>query len=231
MLNESRKYFPAVGLLIGAICSISYVLCSAFLPQSIAVMLSVVSGILATGAFHEDGFADSCDGLGGGWDKEQVLTIMKDSRLGTYGAVGLFGLLTLKVVSLIILAQSFSASIFCLMLIAAHAASRQLSSMAIDHMSYVQDIDQSKVKPITENRLSIANRGLSILLCSLPFVVSVFYLPSLILATIPAAIIVVLFLYYSHQRIGGYTGDILGACQQLSELAFYLVCLALFTGQ
>ena len=95
-LNKSRKYFPFIGVIIGSIAAICIYLLQLFLPLSLAVILSTVITILATGAFHEDGFADTCDGFGGGWDKIQVLTIMKDSRIGSYGTVGLIMMLGLK---------------------------------------------------------------------------------------------------------------------------------------
>ena len=89
-LNHSVKYFPLVGILIGCLGALSFYLASLILPQKIAVLISMAATIYATGAFHEDGLADSADGMGGGWQREQILTIMQDSRLGTYGAVALF---------------------------------------------------------------------------------------------------------------------------------------------
>ena len=103
--HQALKYFPLVGWLVGSACALTFHLAAEYWPASVAVILSIIVGILLTGALHEDGFADSCDGFGGGWDKAQVLTIMKDPRIGSYAALGLILLLLLKTVTLIELAS------------------------------------------------------------------------------------------------------------------------------
>jgi len=85
-LSQASRYFPAVGLVVGAFAALAYALASALWPPIVAVLLSTSTTIWLTGAFHEDGFADTCDGLGGGMTRERVLEIMKDSRIGAYGA-------------------------------------------------------------------------------------------------------------------------------------------------
>jgi len=226
ILNRSRKYFPVVGLIIGGIGATVFYFAHQVFSHSISVLLSMIATILATGAFHEDGFADSCDGLGGGWTKEQVLTIMKDSRVGAYATVGLMALLALKFFSLLDL-SSMHFSLFASLMVAAHVLSRKMSSIVIERYDYVQDIDVSKVKPITDRRLSSQD-----LLTST--VVTTFVLLILALQAFAATLIAVaiafliahIFARYSLHRIGGYTGDILGAIQQLSEVFFYLSFLA-----
>src|SRR5690554_3714540 len=88
-LNHAARYFPLVGVVVGGVGAASFVAFNWLLPVSLAVILSMAVTIRLTGAFHEDGWADACDGLGGGWDKLQVLAIMKDSRNGSYATVGL----------------------------------------------------------------------------------------------------------------------------------------------
>src|SRR6478609_3085615 len=95
-LHKASRYFPLVGWIVGALTFIIYYLSSFLFPSQIAIVLSIIAGILITGAFHEDGFADVCDGFGGGWTKEKILTIMKDSAIGAYGAIGLVLLFLLK---------------------------------------------------------------------------------------------------------------------------------------
>jgi len=88
-LQKSRKYLPLIGWVVAGIAVLSFWCFQFILPTSVALLISMAATIYATGAFHEDGFADVCDAFGGGWDREQVLSIMKDSRIGTYGTVGI----------------------------------------------------------------------------------------------------------------------------------------------
>ena len=226
ILNGSRKYFPLIGIIVGSIAIAVFFVSHCFFPTSISVALSMLATILATGAFHEDGFADSCDGFGGGWQTEQVLTIMKDSRVGTYAVVGLLSLLAIKFLALFELAQiSLQAFAFCYL--AAHTVSRLLSSLVIDSYEYVQDIDKSKAKPMTNTLLSSQDKHSTFIISALPILLLMFtaLIPTLI-AVAGSAIGVKVFAEYSRKRIGGYTGDVLGASQQLSEVVFYLTFLA-----
>ena len=225
-LNLSRKYFPLVGIIVATIASIALWVSAWLLPISIAVLLSMIASILATGAFHEDGFADSCDGLGGGWKADQVLSIMKDSRLGTYGAIGLFMMLSLKFFCLYSLAN-LNIELTCLALLFTHTLSRLLSSSIIDLYDYVQDINKSKVKPITESRMDKGAWTFSLLLSKPPIAAMVFAYPIAIFSIIPAAVSSIAFAQYCKKRIGGYTGDVLGAIQQISEVLVYLALIGL----
>src|SRR5690242_12778473 len=84
-LNAAARYFPTVGLLVGGIAVVAYQLSLQIWPANLAILISMIATLVLTGALHEDGWADSCDAFGGGWNREQVLAIMKDSRLGSYG--------------------------------------------------------------------------------------------------------------------------------------------------
>ena len=95
-LGESLRYFPLVGGLVGLVNVAIWWLASLWFPPTVAVGLMLAASLLVTGAFHEYGFADTCDGLGGGSTRERALAIMKDSRIGAYGAIGLIMLLGLK---------------------------------------------------------------------------------------------------------------------------------------
>lgn len=228
ILNRSRKYFPAVGIIIGNIAVITFLLAHAVFGLAVSIAISMVATILATGAFHEDGFADSCDGLGGGWSTEQVLTIMKDSRVGTYATVGLISMLSLKFLVLLDIVTALSPTLFAMIYISGHTLSRQLSSSAIERYDYVQDIDQSKVKPITEQHLSSSDTRISLLLTAIPLLLLLTQAPlATLVAIVLAAVSAVFFMRYCERRIGGYTGDILGATQQISEVVFYLSMAAM----
>jgi len=88
-LRHSARYFPLVGTLVGGINVAVWWLLRHALPPALSIGLMMAASLLVTGAFHEDGFADSCDGFGGGTTRERVLAIMKDSRVGAYGAIGM----------------------------------------------------------------------------------------------------------------------------------------------
>lgn len=223
LLAKSRAFFPLIGLLIGGLAALVLLILADFMPASIAVVLSMVCTILLTGAFHEDGLADSFDALGGGWKKQQVLTIMKDSRLGSYGAIALILILLLKFQSLLWLLNQ-DALLATTSLIGAHIFSRYCASLVVDFLPYVQDTDQSKIKPIANQKLSSGAQFGCLVFVALAILILGFNQLSLFLtACFVAAFTTVVFAHYCFKRIGGYTGDILGACQQLSEVAFYLI--------
>ncbi|MEM7358403.1 MAG: adenosylcobinamide-GDP ribazoletransferase [Pseudomonadota bacterium] len=226
ILNKSRIYFPVIGWIVGALAILVFWLANQVLPTSVSVLLSMIATILVTGAFHEDGFADSCDGLGGGWQTEQVLTIMKDSRVGTYAVVGLILILGLKLLALMELAQH-PFWLFALIYLAAHTISRLYSSLVIEVFDYVQDIDASKVKPITDRRLEPTEIAITTCFTALPVLLLLIAWTNAVIALLSAALMAWGFARYSAYRIGGYTGDILGAVQQLSEVVFLVAMLAL----
>lgn len=219
-LDRSARYFSLVGLLVGAIGAGVTWLAAWVLPLSLAVLLGMAATLLVTGAFHEDGFADSCDGFGGGWDKAQVLSIMKDSRLGSYGTIGISLLLLAKWNALMALGEWIMYG-----LLASHAVSRAAAVTLTYTLDYVRD-DTGKAKPLsgsmTLSELLLA-WGLSLLPCLL--------LPwqSAVVAVLLLMLVVWAWARYSVRRIGGYTGDVLGAAQQLGELAFYCGLLCVFT--
>lgn len=214
-LNRAARYFPAVGILVGLIAVLVYGLTSLVWPKTLALLASMAATIYATGAFHEDGLADSIDGLGGGWDKAQVLTIMKDSRLGSYGAVGLVLVLLGKFLALVELREVWIPAV----LIAGHALSRFCSTTLIYYLDYVREDAQAKSKPLATH----LSRG-ELLIAGLFAGAALLMLPPgpAVRATLFAALVTVYCGRLFHRRLGGYTGDCLGATQQLTELAFYL---------
>lgn len=213
-LNAATRYFPVVGLFVGvsgaAICWIA----GFMLPDSVAVLLSMAGTILLTGAFHEDGLADSFDGLGGGYTREQSLAIMKDSRIGTYGAVALVLVLLAKFECL----SAMSAPTQYAAMIAGHAASRGGAVMVMAALPYVRDDDASRAKPLVQrvSRPSLAVAGF------IGIVPALGLTSAGLMGLAVAAVAVGLWTAQIRRRIGGYTGDCLGATQQLSEIAFYV---------
>lgn len=215
-LNAASRHFPTIGVLVGAIGAAVFLAADVVFPQTLAVLIATAATILATGAFHEDGFADACDGLGGGHTRERALLIMKDSRLGTYGALGLALMVGAKIAAL----AAMPAALVPVALIAAHAASRASSVVVIATSAYARE--DGTAKPLAT---TVSARGLILAL-------AVGLAPSLLLGW--AAVPALLGLALGHalmrlsfeKKLGGYTGDCLGGVQQTSELGFYLAALA-----
>jgi adenosylcobinamide-GDP ribazoletransferase len=184
----------------------------------------MVFGLMLTGAFHEDGLADTADGFGGGWSAVQKLTIMKDSRLGTYGASALCMSLMLKYQSLVMLAE-VSVRTAVVSLLFAHVISRVLAVSIIPSLDYVQLENDSKTKPVAK---SLAGSSIFPLLLSSVLVswLFVYYLDINIFYGLGFLSLVwlvrLLFIAFTKKQIGGYTGDVLGAAQQIFELTTYL---------
>ncbi|MGB4911724.1 MAG: adenosylcobinamide-GDP ribazoletransferase [Candidatus Dechloromonas phosphoritropha] len=218
-LNRSARYFPAVGLLIGGIGALVYLGAAYFWPQPVAVLLSLAATIYATGAFHEDGLADTVDGLGGGWEKLRILEIMKDSRVGSYGVVAM----VLALLGKVTLLNSLDGALVPFALLAGHAVSRFCSTVLLATMDYVREDLLAKAKPLA-TRIS----GGEMLVALLFVLVVLTLLPTeKAVAGCVLAALATLWLAGKFRRwLGGYTGDCLGATQQVSEIAFYLGLLA-----
>ncbi|MDP3309019.1 adenosylcobinamide-GDP ribazoletransferase [Methylotenera sp.] len=215
-LNKATRFFPLVGILVGAIGALVFWLSDILLPLEVALLLSMASTILLTGAFHEDGLTDAVDGLGGGWTREQVLTIMVDSRIGSYGATGLVLVLLTKYQAL-----SYQSAVFIpASMIAGHSLSRLCAVLVMFTQSYVKA--EGKSKPLA-TQLNIKELIIATFFGLLPMV---FLDIKFLAALVPVAIVWLLFSAKIKARIGGYTGDCLGAMQQLTEIAFYVGLLA-----
>lgn len=220
LLNRAAKYFSLMGWIVGGICAFVLWVGGLYLPHSISIVLSIIAGILVTGAFHEDGFADTCDGFGGGWTKERILDIMKDSRIGSYGAIGLVLILLTKY----LLLSEILFHKLPWIIIAAHSISRLASTHCIFTSEYVGNLATSKAKPLC----SQINRN-EMLLGALFGIIPLLFLGSYLyfLTLIPVFITKWCMSRYFKKWIGGYTGDCLGAIQQVTEIVFYMTVLLL----
>ena len=230
-LNQSARHFPAVGLLVGAVAAFVLVLGHVLFTPAVAVGLSMAATLLLTGAFHEDGWADTCDALGGGASvgRERALVIMKDSRIGTYGAVGLVLMLGLKAATLVALPLALAVPA----LLFAHAASRAAAVALIRWLPYAGDIEHAKAKPLAQR---ISGAGLAVawawvlLLCLALIGVATRWeepavWPSVVLGLAFVAAATAWCGRWFRARLGGYTGDTLGATQQITELLALLAWL------
>ena len=218
-LNRSARYFPAVGLLVGALGALVYLGAAYFWPPGVALLLSMAATIYATGAFHEDGLSDTVDGLGGGWEKLRILEIMKDSRVGSYGVVAMWLALSGKFVLLL----NMDAALLPVVLLAGHAVSRFCSTVLLATLDYVREDLLAKAKPLatklSPGEMLVALAFTLLGLAMLP--------PFKALSGVLLAALATVWLALKFKRwLGGYTGDCLGATQQVSEIAFYLGVLA-----
>ena len=227
-LNQAARYFPMVGWLIGALSAATLMITALVLPLSLAVGLSIVAGILITGAFHEDGLSDFADGMGGGYAREKALDIMKDSRVGAYGAIALVMVLLLKYQSLLSLCGTHTQIFVASTMIAAHAISRLMATSLMLTQRYIRDDDSARAKPAAQ-RISPASFTISFFTGIAPLLIlhaAGAQSASIFTATASALLMRIYLAWRLQKRLGGYTGDCLGAVQQLTELAFYLALLA-----
>jgi adenosylcobinamide-GDP ribazoletransferase len=222
-LHQSSRYFPLVGVVVAAITAGVYALAALALPVPVAVLLSTAAGIYATGAFHEDGFADTCDGIGGGLTRERVLEIMKDSRIGAYGAIGIILMLAVKCTALAQLPPLAAVGA----LFVAHPASRLMAAALIWRMAYARS--EGKAKPLAQ-QMNTGEFALASLGALLPLLAvgAAGWLawPVLAIGLLAMALSAAWLARKFVRRLGGYTGDCLGAVQQLTEALFYLCAAA-----
>lgn len=215
MLNAATRYFPFIGLIVGGTGALVFWTLYMFLPLTLAIIFSMATTVLLTGAFHEDAFADFCDGFGGGYTSDRILEIMKDSHIGTYGAVGLIFMLLSKFLCI----SSFSIFEIPIMLVTAHAFSRFMPVCLIYTSEYVRKDALSKSKPI-------GHKGsITTFIVAGIFGTAGFFFISWKEALVILALSLPLFIYfrwYVTRKLGGYTGDVLGALQQLTEIAVYV---------
>jgi adenosylcobinamide-GDP ribazoletransferase len=228
MLRASAAHFPGVGWLVGGLTAAVFGALLWLLPAQaatpwVAAVLSTVFSVLLTGAFHEDGLADLADGLGGSLDRERSLDIMKDSRIGSYGALALVLAVLGKTALLALIVQSAGLWPAVAALFAAHVTSRFVPLFVIRTLPHVGDTAASKSKPLAE---AISTRALlaGLLWWALALALVVYWLPAApwALAVLGALLGLAWMWRLLRRRLQGFTGDGLGATQQVSELLFYL---------
>ena len=228
-LHQSARHFPAIGLLVGAFGALVLWTASRVLPLPVAVGLSMAATMLLTGGFHEDGWADTCDGLGGAVGRERALEIMKDSRIGAYGAMGLVTMLALKAMTLASLPVAWG----CGALLLGHTASRAASTALIRFLPYAGDVEHAKAKPLAQ-RLSTAGLVVACGWVLVAVIALMGWQPLWIVPVVGGVVFAALGAWWCarwfRRRLGGVTGDTLGAAQQLTELLVLLSWAAAWRG-
>lgn len=230
-LQQCARHFPAVGALVGLFSAAVFGGAMLLFPPLIAALLAIAASVWLTGGFHEDGWADTCDGLGGAVSREKALLIMKDSRLGSYGALGLILLLGLKAATLAALAER--APLLAVLLLAwGHMASRLAPLLLMRSLPYAGDAEHAKAKPLA-TQIGTGPLAAALLTASaltLPLLAGPWPTGEVLLmlaAQLGAVALTLLWMQrWLRRRLGGYTGDNLGASQQLSELMLLLTALA-----
>jgi adenosylcobinamide-GDP ribazoletransferase len=234
MLRASAAHFPGVGVLVGALVAVLTAVLLAFLPQTsplsplVAAVLGTVFSVMLTGAFHEDGLADIADGLGGTTggieNRERALEIMKDSRVGAFGAIAV-ALVLLAKVSLLALIGDVNPEVMVVGIFTAHVASRTFPLLLIRLLPHVGDVSGSKSKPLADQitSLSLIVAFLWLFLTIAGVLIAYDAIDLVVLMPMIAASIAFLYMWRLFaKRLQGFTGDCLGATQQVCEVAFYL---------
>jgi adenosylcobinamide-GDP ribazoletransferase len=217
-LGQAAMFFPLVGALVGASGALLHAALLKLLPPSTCALLALVYFSFITNAFHEDGLADAFDGFGGGWTREQALEIMRDSRVGTFGALALIFLALAKYNFL----SSLDPSVVWRWLIVAHTAARWTTLPLCLWLPYAREEGQGK---LVAQRLGYGAATVA----TLTLLAALTLLNWREAAVAGAVAIAAPFGtgWYYRRRIGGVTGDCLGATNQLTEVMLYLAAIAL----
>ena len=209
-LARAARYFPLVGVLIGLIAGAVFAIADMALPSTIAAGLALTAGLFVTGALHEDGLADTCDGIGGALDPDEALEIMRDSRLGTYGAAGLIMSLGLRWLAL----AQFTGIDGMIALVVGHAVSRAMLPPVLTSGRY------ARTRGLASSVAGGVRGGEALVALLLAMILAMIAGPVAGLLAIAAAVVAAgAALMLVMRKLGGYTGDTLGAIQQVAEIA------------
>jgi adenosylcobinamide-GDP ribazoletransferase len=220
-LPRAVKFFPIVGLLVGAAAAGVHLLLVPHLSRLVAALFTIAFLVLLTGCLHEDGLADAADGFGGGWTKEQILTILRDSRIGSYGAAAL----TLSLLARVLLLSSIPVGKVLPYLIAAHVLCRWTTLPLSFYLPAARTLTTddpassgqgARVANLTTRTTLLFGTILTIAIVALTLHVHAI---APIIVTVSIAL---LSGFYYKLRIGGVTGDCFGATNQLTEIAVYV---------
>lgn len=221
-LGRAAAFFPLVGIIVGGFTAGVYVLSLRVVSVKIAVFIALAFAAFLTSGFHEDGLADTFDGLGGGWTRDCALEIMRDSRIGTYGALALIFLVLGKYVTL----TEIDPTKVWRWLIVAHTASRWTVLPLCLWLPYARPEGAGK---LVARQVSLA----ALFIGSVTLLVTLLLFPwrtAVIVVAVTTAVTFLSGLYFK-RRLGGITGDCLGAVNQMTELAVYLAALTTATAK
>jgi len=231
-LNACVRHFVPVGALVGLWGALVFCAAQALWGPWVAAVGAFAATAWLTGAFHEDGFADTLDALGGAVSRARALEIMKDSRIGSYGALGLVLLCLLKVAALAQAAAGLpagaAAALAALGLVLAHVLGRSAAVLVMAALPYAGDADHAKAKPLATavpaGSVPVTLAWVTVALAwAWALGAPPWRLGAAVLAT---ALVAACMRRWLRRRLGGYTGDGLGATEQLTEAAVLLAWCA-----
>lgn len=218
-LSRAVKFFPVVGLVIGNAAALLHQLLTPHLPRLVTALLVIAFLVSITGCLHEDGLADTADGFGGGSSREQVLAILKDSRIGSYGGVTL----TLSLLARVLLLASLPLTQVPQYLIVAHVLCRWTTLPLSYYLAPARSQQDAAGVGQGARIASLTTRGTLLIGSLFTVTICIWLLRTHATAAIVATILVTLLSgLYFRRRIGGVTGDCFGATNQLAEIAVYL---------
>jgi adenosylcobinamide-GDP ribazoletransferase len=224
-LARAVAMVPMAGAIVGLFpATILVLIAFAGLPPLLLAPLAIATLVLVTGALHEDGLADCADGFGGGRTRERKLEIMRDSRIGTYGACAIGLSLYLRVASLTVMA-AHDVALSAAVLVSSAALSRPLCLLPLALLKPAR----SEGAGAAQGHLSTARLAGASVLAAVIGLLPVFtrVAPGIVLLSVVAGIVAALGVCaVSRRQIGGQTGDVAGAAQQAAELAQYLIYAA-----
>lgn len=229
-INKATRYFPLVGSIVGALSFLVFWLSALWFDTNTAILFSLMAGILITGAFHEDGLADTFDGFGGGWSKARILEIMKDSRIGTYGVIALIFLFALKYLAfrqLLLLTEKTELTHIACLFVSYHTLARFSAVNLVFTSQYSREDESSKARPIARAHGYREIMG-AYFFGLLPLMAICLFHLKYALVLIPLLLLVLFSKKYFEKWIHGYTGDCLGAVEQLAECIILLSYVVLW---
>jgi adenosylcobinamide-GDP ribazoletransferase len=213
-LPHAIKFFPLVGLVVGSGAALLQRLLIPHLSRPVVSLAVLTYLVLITGCFHEDGLADTADGFGGGWNRQQILEILKDSRIGSYGATALI----LSLLGRYLLLASLPLEHFAAYVISSHVLSRWSSLPLSYFLPPAREKDGQGARIAHLTSLSSLTIG-----SFFSFAIVIFALRGAAAVPIAATLLVVISSgWFYRKKIGGVTGDCFGATNQFAEIAVYL---------
>ncbi len=219
-LAKSAGFFPVVGLLVGVGGAVLNFALSSHVSRDVVVVLILIYLVTITGGLHEDALGDAADGFGGGWEKDRILAIMRDSRIGSFGAIAI----TLGLLARFVFLTNLAPAKFSGFFIAGQVLGRWTALPLAFFLPSARSSEAGQGKSIAR-KITMLSLGAGTIV-TVAIVAAALRTAAVWTSLTAITIAVITGLYYS-RKIGGITGDCLGATNQLTEIAIYLIGVVL----